>query len=927
MANTITDFAHLKIPLEDVVKATNNFDHKNVIGEGDFGKVYKGQLLRNQELINISARRLDRQNRQGHVEFWTEISALSNLKHPNIVSLIGFCDEKDEKIIINEYNAKGSLFMYLSDPTFTWKQRLTVCSDIASAIFHIHENEEQSYYVIHCNINSSTILLDHNWEPKLSGFEYSIKHPHDRKNKVFLCEAIRTAGYMDPAIEKTGGVTHKTDIYTFGVVMFEILCGRKAFIPNENNEFLAPLAKVHYENKTLKDIIDTDLWNGMTQFTYNSESFSAFAEAAYSCLEEERAARPDAFSLYFDLDQAYYQNHDPKPVVDEDMLEMVPAMHREKEKSGDTLEIISAYYSEKLNYFNKNTTILIIHHLHVYALTNCNKNTISRRPKGYKHIDNTKPVTAKSMWELLDWNNEWLYNRLEDTNFDHHLEAAASYADLRANVETFVQKATETKDLTEQGVKDVQTAIEKLGTDQGTQLSSVLKAFQDLQTEFKDDPVLVFKLLEFMDSHKATSKALSELPTLFNWTLREDPQAQPPQQKSSLRLYLYKASCLYPQLPQHWSFTNPIHTEATTTTTEVPEPTTTAEVPEPSVNTVQPADKGKAIMTTDVSLPKLVNAPKEVRPDPDAPVLIEIILHNGKVFRGTNEQVTEVMEREDRIKAELLSKPVIAEVAKEVIRETDQSIKGEQFLQLQADMIKEANQKAKLITERKKRNYERYVWMMTKSKGEGPITDILIYPFKKGEPFGATVQRGPRVNEVYTPFKLSDFGIKEWVMMGPILKKKKNKCIPELLGNLTKKYQELERVAKSLGIDHQKALDSQGLVIPTHTQETEDFIAPLHCNRTPPVGVRFVPNKVIKEPEYGIFIIDELKEKAFQRVSDIHLVDTTTLLAYKMMALQFRSRENEEFMLLMDKMMNERPDKDILLTKKAKLELIGIKEV
>ncbi|PWA75580.1 transporter arsB [Artemisia annua] len=84
-----------------------------------------------------------------------------------------------------------------------------------------------------------------------------------------------------------------------------------------------------------------------------------------------------------------------------------------------------------------------------------------------------------------------------------------------ANVETFVQKATETKDLTEQGVKDVQTAIEKLGTDQGTQLFSVLKALQDLQMEFKDDPVLVSKLLEFMDSHKATSRALSELPTLF----------------------------------------------------------------------------------------------------------------------------------------------------------------------------------------------------------------------------------------------------------------------------------------------------------------------------------------------------------------------------------------------------------------------------
>ncbi|PWA84079.1 hypothetical protein CTI12_AA162210 [Artemisia annua] len=110
-------------------------------------------------------------------------------------------------------------------------------------------------------------------------------------------------------------------------------------------------------------------------------------------------------------------------------------------------------------------------------------------------------------------------------------------------------------------------------------------------------------------------------------------------------------------------------------------------------------------------------------------------------------------------------------------------------------------------------------------------------------------------------------------------------------------------------------------------QEPEDFIAALHCNRAPPAGVKFVPNKVIKVPEYGIFFMDELKEKAFQRVSDIHLVETTTLLAYKLMARNYKSPENEEFMMLMDKMMNERPDKHILLTKKAKLELMGIKEV
>jgi hypothetical protein len=172
------------------------------------------------------------------------------------------------------------------------------------------------------------------------------------------------------------------------------------------------------------------------------------------------------------------------------------------------------------------------------------------------------------------------------------------------------------------------------------------------------------------------------------------------------------------------------------------------------------------------------------------------------------------------------------------------------------------------------------------------------------------------VNEKNTPFKFSAYGIKEWDMVGPILKMKKNMCVPDLLEALTNKYEELERVAKSLGIDHQKALASQGLTIPEQTQSTrrkrkeigqepEHFIAALHCNRSPPEAVKFIPNQVIKHPEFGIFFIDEFGQPAFQRVSDIHLVEATILLAYKLMALHVKSLESEEFIKLMEKMMSE----------------------
>nr|GEU71765.1 kinase-like domain,concanavalin A-like lectin/glucanase domain protein [Tanacetum cinerariifolium] len=250
MASTITEFADLQIPLEDIVKATNNFADENIIGRGGFGYVYEGKLLVSGKLLDISARRLDRSHGQGDVEFWTEISMLSSLKHQLIVFMIGFCDEKSEKVIIYRYYANGSLSMHLTDPTFTWSEKFKICATVAEAIDYIHTpDKERSYRVIHHAISSSTILLDKDWEPYLSGFEYSIKHSVDRKNQTLLSEAIDTRGYIDPAIEKTGGVTHKSDVYSFGVVLFKVLCGRRAFIPNEDNRFLAQLAKSHYENE------------------------------------------------------------------------------------------------------------------------------------------------------------------------------------------------------------------------------------------------------------------------------------------------------------------------------------------------------------------------------------------------------------------------------------------------------------------------------------------------------------------------------------------------------------------------------------------------------------------------------------------------------------------------------------------------------
>ncbi|GJS34777.1 kinase-like domain, phloem protein 2-like protein [Tanacetum coccineum] len=136
------DLAHLKIPLEYILTATNNFADENVIETADFGNIYEGQFLWSGELININARRIKKERKQAEQEFWMEISMLGSLKHKNLVSIVGFCDEKDEKVIINMNETRGWLDTYLSDSMLlTWVRRLEICVGLAHALSYIHHDE------------------------------------------------------------------------------------------------------------------------------------------------------------------------------------------------------------------------------------------------------------------------------------------------------------------------------------------------------------------------------------------------------------------------------------------------------------------------------------------------------------------------------------------------------------------------------------------------------------------------------------------------------------------------------------------------------------------------------------------------------------------------------------------------------------------
>ncbi|PWA89349.1 protein kinase-like domain-containing protein [Artemisia annua] len=253
-----SEFLHLQIPLPLIVTATSNFAAENLIKEDSFGKDYKGKMLRSGHMTDIVAR-----------------------------------SENGEKIIVYEHAAHGSLDRHLTNATLTWFRRLQICIGVARALSHVH------YDVIHCDINSSKIFLDKDWEAKLSGFELSTKYPETWKHRLLFSHHFDNSGNIDPVYLKNATVTPKYDVYSFGVVLFEVLCGRKATIGDSGvDQSLAEMAKRHFEERKLDEIIVQGLRKQM-----DLESLAIFSNTAYNCLKEH-VKRPTMDQVVKDLEEA-----------------------------------------------------------------------------------------------------------------------------------------------------------------------------------------------------------------------------------------------------------------------------------------------------------------------------------------------------------------------------------------------------------------------------------------------------------------------------------------------------------------------------------------------------------------------------------------------------------------------------------------------
>ncbi|RVX23293.1 hypothetical protein VitviT2T_010954 [Vitis vinifera] len=290
----------LKIPLSEIRHATHRFDKKLMLGEGGFGKVYRGTLRDGKK---VAVKRSQPGQGQGLYEFQTEIIVLTKIRHRHLVSLIGYCDERREMILVYEFMENGTLQDLLYDSNedcstssprseLSWEQRLDICIASAMGLDYLHRGAG----IIHRDVKSTNILLDENYVAKVADFGLSKSGDADQTH--FSTDVKGSFGYLDPEYFRCMQLTDKSDVYSFGVVLLEVLCSRPAIkrsVPREEMN-LAEWAISWQKKGELEKIVDPFLVGKI-----NPNSLRKFGETAEKCLRDSGADRPTMREVVWDL--------------------------------------------------------------------------------------------------------------------------------------------------------------------------------------------------------------------------------------------------------------------------------------------------------------------------------------------------------------------------------------------------------------------------------------------------------------------------------------------------------------------------------------------------------------------------------------------------------------------------------------------------
>ncbi|KAI3755513.1 hypothetical protein L1987_55315 [Smallanthus sonchifolius] len=269
----------------ELALSTCEFAEKEKLGEGGFGGVYRGFLK--DSSMYVAVKRVSKSSKQGIKEYASEVKIISRLRHRNLVQLTGWCHEKGELLLVYEYMENGSLDSHLfkEKSLLTWGTRYKIAQGLASALLYLHEEWEQC--VLHRDIKSSNVMLDSNFNSKLGDFGLAKLVDHEKGWQTTMLAG--TLGYMAPECVVTGRASKESDVFSFGVVALEIVCGRKCieFKAQEKQIRLVEWVWELYGTGTLLDAVDSRLG-----LDFEEEEIKCLMKTGLWCVHPDSELRP-----------------------------------------------------------------------------------------------------------------------------------------------------------------------------------------------------------------------------------------------------------------------------------------------------------------------------------------------------------------------------------------------------------------------------------------------------------------------------------------------------------------------------------------------------------------------------------------------------------------------------------------------------------